>query len=309
MRRYRDVAFEQERRQYAEQMTQMRKEHLKNYWERQTQVENAYLERFQGERVQKQRRDLDKWRTAICNIAMHTKKQINDLQKKEQNLLHKMRVCDMNETKRAMDNKLMLDVMQVDSRKWPTLANLNEKVDENVVLPQTILNYGEYQQKLQNLAFYAEQGDHESMQRLLDKEDVMEKKNALLQPLFRDLKSAIRHMTYTEEYKTIKEYLDNRALLLQQYGGDASSARCQEGLKMLEREYARLLRKQKEALLHEPGRKLKTLQKRLEDLFQLLSLWTQYVEIIYMPESEVHVLSAIEKLEARPEDTAYGFRA
>jgi hypothetical protein len=66
-----------------------------------------------------------------------------------------------------------------------------------VVLPQTILNYGEYQNKLQNLAFYAEQGDHESMQKLLDKEEVIEQKNAILQPLFRDIKSAIKFMTYT----------------------------------------------------------------------------------------------------------------
>lgn len=44
-------------------------------------------------------------------------------------------------------------------------------------------------------------------------------------------------------------------------------------------------------------------------MFQLLSLWTQYVEVIYMPETEIHVLSAIEKLDARPEDAAYGVRA
>jgi hypothetical protein len=52
------------------------------------------------------------------------------------------------------------------------------------------------------------------MQKLLDKEDVMEKKNVLLQPIFRDLKSAIRHMTYTDEFKIIKEYLDNRTTIL-----------------------------------------------------------------------------------------------
>ncbi len=52
------------------------------------------------------------------------------------------------------------------------------------------------------------------MQKILDKEDVMEKKNVLLQPMFRDLKSAIRHMTYTEEYKLIKEYLDNRTIMI-----------------------------------------------------------------------------------------------
>ena len=52
----------------------MRKKHLKEYWERQTQVENAYIETWQAERREKQRRDLDKWRTAVCNISMHTKK-------------------------------------------------------------------------------------------------------------------------------------------------------------------------------------------------------------------------------------------
>ena len=300
--------MEEEKRVYSEKMSVQRKVHLKEYWERQTQVENTYLERYQTERIAKQRRDLDKWRTAICNISMHTKRQMNDLKKKEQDLLHKMRVRDLNETKRAMDNRLMLDVMQVDSRKWPTLGDLNQKVDENVVLPQTILNYGEYQQKLQNLAFFAEQGDHESMQKLLDKEDVMEKKNVLLQPIFRDLKSAIRHMTYTDEFKIIKEYLDNRTTILQQYGNQPESESCKEGLKSLERQYSMLLRNQKQHIKSDPNRKLKVLQKRLEDMFQLLSLWTQYVEVIYMPESDIHILSAIERLDARPEDTAYGFR-
>jgi hypothetical protein len=165
-----------------------------------------------------------------------------------------------------MDNRLMLDVMQVDSAKWPTLTTLNDKVNENVVLPQTILNYGEYQLKLQNLAFYAEQGDHESMQRLLDKEDVIEKKNVLLQPVFRDLKSAIRHMTYTDEFKILKEYLDHRATLIAEYGSEESE-RCQEGLKLLQREYAKLLHSQKQALKENPGKRLRLLQKRLESMF------------------------------------------
>lgn len=64
------------------------------------------------------------------------------------------------------------------------------------------------------MAFYAEQGDHESMQKLLDKEEVMEKKNVLMQPIFRDIKSAIRFMTNTEEHKLLKEYIDNRNTLI-----------------------------------------------------------------------------------------------
>ena len=195
-------------------MKDLRKRHLQEYWQRQTQVENAYLERYKSERIEKQKRDMDRWRTAICKIAMHTKKQIDSLNQKESRLLERMRIRDINDTKKAIENKMMLDVMQIDSRKWPTLSDLNTKVDENVVLPSTILNYGEYQKKLQNLAFYAEQGDHESMQKLLDKEEVMEKKNVLMQPIFRDIKSAIRFMTNTEEHKLLKEYIDNRNTII-----------------------------------------------------------------------------------------------
>lgn len=57
---------------------------------------------------------------------------------------------------------------------------------------------------------YSEQGDHEAMQRLLDNEELMEKKNALLQPIFRELKSMIRHMTYTEEFQIINDYMNHR---------------------------------------------------------------------------------------------------
>jgi hypothetical protein len=52
------------------------------------------------------------------------------------------------------------------------------------------------------------------MQKLLDKEEIMEKKNMLLQPIFRDIKSAVKYMTYTDEFKILKEYVDNRNLLI-----------------------------------------------------------------------------------------------
>lgn len=145
--------------------------------------------------------------------------------------MERMKKYDLQRARKDMENKLMLQTMQIDSRKWPTVFDLNQKIDENVVLPQTILNYGEYQKKLQNLAFFAEQGDHESMQKILDKEDVMEKKNLLLQPLFRDLKSIIKHMTYTEEYKILKEYIDNRSLIMNSL--PAESEKCKDGIEQL----------------------------------------------------------------------------
>jgi len=50
----------------------------------------------------------------------------------------------------------------------------------DVMLPQTVLNYTEYQEKLQRLAIYADQGNEEAMQEVLDNKNIMARKNKLL---------------------------------------------------------------------------------------------------------------------------------
>lgn len=42
---------------------------------------------------------------------------------------------DRENTQKSIQNKIMLDIMQIESKKWPTLLDLNQKVDENIVLP------------------------------------------------------------------------------------------------------------------------------------------------------------------------------
>lgn len=46
VRRESNVAWENEKKEYAEQMKTLRKEHARQFWERQTQIENAYLEKW-----------------------------------------------------------------------------------------------------------------------------------------------------------------------------------------------------------------------------------------------------------------------
>ena len=144
--------------------------------------------------------------------------------------------------------------------------------------------------KLQSLAFYAEAGDFQQMQKILDKEDTIEKKNVLLQPIFRELKGHIRHMTTTEEYKILKEYVDNRNLILA--SGDRDSLGTRKTLNKLKVEYAKLLRSTK-VRMQDPSLKLKMLQKRLEDTFNLISIWTNYIDIIYMPDSEMQLMNML----------------
>ncbi len=101
----------------------------------------------------------------------------------------------------------------------------------------------------------------------------------------------IKHMSLTEEMKLIREYVEGRNLILKNYNPESEAGK--EGLDLLQKEYAKLLSHYKKNISTDPTKKLKTLQKRLEDLFQLLNIWSQYVEIIYMPESEINMISAV----------------
>ena len=62
--------------------------------------------------------------------------------------MRKMREADIEDGKRRLENRYKLDAMQIDSRRWPKLSDLDNTVSTNVMLPQTILNFGEYQLKL-----------------------------------------------------------------------------------------------------------------------------------------------------------------
>ena len=234
---------------------------------------------------------MQRWRTQICNIGLMTQKKFQHLQKREDKILETMRNHDIAEGKRRLENRYKLDAMTIDSRRWPKLDDLDNTIATNVILPQTVLNYADYQNKLQRLAFYAESGDHEAMQKLLDKEDVMAKKNSLLQPLYRDLKTTIKHMTYTPEYKIMRQYVRNRALILNALPEGSSKAT--DGIKALETQYAKLLRNQRIRMRKDVTFKLSVILKRLEDMFQLLDLWQQYVDIIYAPETEINVLKTL----------------
>jgi len=61
------------------------------------------------------------------------------------------------------------------------------------------------------------------MQKILDNQLAVEWKNKQLVPLYRDLKAQIKEMSFTSEYKLIKEYLDKRTEILATFDGREQS--------------------------------------------------------------------------------------
>ena len=69
------------------------------------------------------------------------------------------------------------------------------------------------------------------MQGVLDSKEVIKKKNEFLQPIYRELKSTIRHMTHSEEYKLLREYCRNRQVIINNLPEESQKA--QQGLETL----------------------------------------------------------------------------
>ena len=77
-----------------------------------------------------------------------TEKKMKALKKREDKLIETMQLKDIAENKRKMTNRYMLDAMQIDSKRWPKLNDLDNSITTNFLLPQTVLNYSDYQEKL-----------------------------------------------------------------------------------------------------------------------------------------------------------------
>ena len=216
------------------------------------------------------------------------------MKEKEKKLLETVRKADIKQTRKAVSDKLMLNAMEIEqTRFWPSLSTLDTKIDSDVIIPQTVLNFGEYQAKLQKLAILYEQGKDKEMQAVLDNQQQIDRKNKLLQPIFRDLKGLIRHMSFNPEFELMREYITKRNKFEKTLQGTKSPEECTQIMLKLKKMYAAILSGRQDELRNSPTLRLKTIQKRLEDIFELLNLWNQYVDVVYMSEAETNLLEAV----------------
>ena len=69
-------------------------------------------------------------------MAKNAQDHVKYLEKKEERTLEKMRMTDIKNMRKSINNKMMLDSMDMDAEKnWPTMANLQDKIDADVIIP------------------------------------------------------------------------------------------------------------------------------------------------------------------------------
>jgi superfamily I DNA and/or RNA helicase len=62
----------------------------------------------------------------------------------------------------------------------------------------------------------------------------------------------------------------------------------------LDRNYADLIRIQNKRIMETPSIRLQNMQKKLENIFELINAWQQYIDVIYMTEIDVKLLDAVQ---------------
>ncbi len=100
-----------------------------------------------------------------------------------------------------------------------------------------------------------------------------------LVPLFRELKSLIRHSTHSPEFKIVRDFRDNLNQVYVNYPPESEKGR--EGTEKLTQAYAQLLKLHREEA-RKPSNRIRHLQKKLEDLQHIFEIWNKYVTIVYM---------------------------
>lgn len=145
--------------------------------------------------------------------------------------------------------------------------------------PPTVLDNGEYYERLQNLALLSMQGDYEGVEKVLNNEDIVNEKNVYLKPLYRELKHCIQYMSRTEEAVVVHKFKQKIAAAHATEDRDALIAK----LKLELGQELKNIREKDEL----PANMLKKLENNITTLFHLLVFWTQYTEIIYAPENVI----------------------
>jgi hypothetical protein len=80
-------------------------------------------------------------------------------------------------------------------------------------------------------------------------------------------------MSYSPEIDLLREYVGKRRLLEKSMRSTLSKENQAKVLKQLEEKYAELLRLRHDEIESNVSLRLQTLQKRLENTFELLALW------------------------------------
>lgn len=173
------------------------------------------------------------------------------------------------------------------SQDWLTPDNIDEKlnVQLNQILPPTILSHVDYYDKLNRYALYLEQGLDKEADDIKYNKKIIKYKNDQLALIYEELKTIIKHLTYTEENSVFALYIEtsNKIKSSLQSNKNDQSQQLIDHCTYLFKKIITLIRLENE----KPNNKIEVIESQLKALTMIIVLWRRYTDVIYTPDNDI----------------------
>ena len=300
-------SYQKEIKQYNTEMISVKKSMTKLFWEDQTKIENQYISEMRTKAEQTYFNRQVKDRNIMISHSYECYKQIQDEIERQQRWLAKQKVWKIQKLEEKEEKNDFLYLLDRQSEDWLTPENIDfklNKVMENIV-PTNILSHKDYYYKLNKQAILIDQGMHEQAEVLKREGEDISTKNKFLDPLYKQLKSMIKEMTYTNTHDIYYEYKDLVLKIKTKFGDENNSETSKKVLQDITNKYKELLTKTR--LYNEnPVYKFELLENNIKNILNIVVAWNRYIDILYLNNQEILELTNREKdnsLEFLPEDS------
>ena len=143
------------------------------------------------------------------------------------------------------------------------------------------------------MAFFVEQGRFEELEKIINNEEIVKYKNSLLKPLYRELKSVIRYISHTDEYKIYNDFYSAVSAALSNHSFILTTTLETELISLCgtyREKYEEVL---KEREGYSVADNLAQMEESLNNLCQLIFIWSRYTSLMYKSDIEMHNLNSM----------------
>jgi len=278
--------YQLEMQKFKKAMTVARKRAAYTYWTRQTELENEFIENFIQEKKEKIVRDQIKLRNRIVRHSSITLEHMKATLLKRADKQEKYKRWLLGEQEKAQKRHDMIQLMNIDSQSWfSEIEDLQDKLKQSLLIPNVIGDSTTYYEKLEWRAGMAESLNYEELSASFDAEKIQKYRNALLIPLFTEIKSAIKHLTHSRQYEILNDFEAAKATVLT--SATLSKAEKVAKVESLKEKY-RLLLEISRMDDKKPNAAIKIMTTQIEALKYLMDVWEHYSEILLIPNEQIH---------------------
>ncbi|CAG9310550.1 unnamed protein product [Blepharisma stoltei] len=277
------TVFDLEFHKWKEDMKQCIDKYRREFWEIQTQVENEWIEHFNERWTIKRIKQDIHWRESVIKISKNTKKLLDYRAEKERQRQSHQKMLDEIEANENARKSLYISALNYESQFWITKENMDERIREQLIVPHN-LDFTEYYTRLRYHSLQMDDGISASKFDNFNNREETFKRNQLLHPFYVELKSCIKHLTYTPEHQLQQDYEGMKSRLYTQ----------PEKIKLLREKYIQIV-KASRALDQMDDIFLIRTHKQLGLLKKMLGFWDQYISIVKL--DEIQMMSYVASLD------------